>query len=64
MCQPNELEVEKKHSGEKPGRAAASPPWAGRTGPAGRPCSGGQSGPVSRVTPLFALSVHEKKLAQ
>jgi hypothetical protein len=45
-----------KNRGEPPG-----PHWAGRTGPAGPPCSRGQSGPVSHVLPFFGfLSPWEK----
>jgi hypothetical protein len=56
------------------------PHWAGRTWPAGPPCSGGWFGPVSRrpahlvpgagsvrfpvYRPFFAFSAHGKKLAQ
>jgi hypothetical protein len=29
--------------------------WAGRTGPAGPPCSGGRSGPVSHVPSFFRI---------
>jgi hypothetical protein len=51
-----------------PGKNLGEPPpgphWAGRTGLAGPPCSGGRSGPVSHVPPFFALLAHEKKLAK
>jgi hypothetical protein len=46
--------------GKNRGEPPPGPHWAGRTGPAGPPCSGGRSGPVSRVPPFFAFLVHEK----
>jgi hypothetical protein len=45
-----------KNRGEPPG-----PHWAGRTRPAGPPCSTGQADPVSHVPPFFGfLSPWEK----
>jgi hypothetical protein len=47
--------------GKNRGEPPLGPQWAGRTGPAGPPCSGGRSSPVSRVPPFFRfLSPWEK----
>jgi hypothetical protein len=58
----------RKSKWSEPGKNRGEPPpgspWAGRTEPAGPPCSGGRSGPVSCVPPFFAFLAHEKKLAQ
>jgi hypothetical protein len=55
----------RKSKRSNPGRNRGEPPpgphWAGRTGPASPPCSGGRAGPVSRVPPFFRfLSPWEK----
>jgi hypothetical protein len=48
-------------SGKNRGEPPPEPYWAGRTGPAGPPFFGGQSGSVSRVPPFFLfLSPWEK----
>jgi hypothetical protein len=53
--------LKRSNSGKNRGEAPLGPTWADRTGPAGPPCSGGQSGPVSRVPPFFLfLSPWEK----
>jgi hypothetical protein len=51
-------------SGKNRGEPPPEPYWAGRTGLAGPPCSGGRSGPVSRDRTFFAFLAREKKLAQ
>jgi hypothetical protein len=56
--------LKRSESGKNRGELPPGPHWAGRTGPAGPPCSGGRSGPVSCEPPFLALSAHEKKLAQ
>jgi hypothetical protein len=43
----------RSNSGKNQGEPPSGPTWAGRTGPAGPPCFGGRSGPVSRVPPFF-----------
>jgi hypothetical protein len=53
----------RSESGKNRGEPPPGPQWAGRTGPAGAPCSGGRSGPVSCEPPFLALSTNEKKLA-
>jgi hypothetical protein len=47
-------------SGENRGEPPPEPHWACWTGPAGPPCFGGRSSPVSRVPPFFAFSTHGK----
>jgi hypothetical protein len=42
-------------SGKNRGALPSGPHWAGRTEPAGPPCSGGRSGPVSHVPPSFHI---------
>jgi hypothetical protein len=55
----------KRHvPGKNRGEPPPGPPWAGRTGPAGPPCSAGRSGPVFRVPLYFAFVAHEKTLAR
>jgi hypothetical protein len=54
----------RSESGKNQGQPPPGPHRTGLTGPAGPPCSGGGSGPVSRVPPFFAFLAHEKKLAQ
>jgi hypothetical protein len=54
----------RSESGKNQGEPPPGPHWAGRTRPAGPPCSGGRSGPVSYELPFFAFLAREKKLAQ
>jgi hypothetical protein len=44
----------RSESGKNRGEPLPGPHWAGRTGPAGPPYSGGRSGPVSRVPSFFS----------
>jgi hypothetical protein len=48
-------EVKRHVPGKNWGEPPSGPPWAGRTGPAGPPCSEVRSGSVSRVPPLFRI---------
>jgi hypothetical protein len=43
----------RSNPGRNWGKMPLGPTWADRTGPADPPCSGGRSGPVSRVPPFF-----------
>jgi hypothetical protein len=44
--------------GKNRGEPPPGPHWASWTGLAGPPCSGGRSGPVSRVPPFFTFLAH------
>jgi hypothetical protein len=53
--------LKRSKSGKNRGEPPLEPYWAGWTGPAGPPCFGGRSGPVSYVPPFFRfLSPWEK----
>jgi hypothetical protein len=54
----------RSESGENRGEPPPGPHWAGRTGPAGPPCSGGRSSPVSCEPPFCSFLALDKKLAQ
>jgi hypothetical protein len=49
--------LKRNESGKNRGEPPPGPHWAGRTGPAGPPYSGGRSGPVSCEPPFFRILI-------